>query len=204
MTATVGSEGPAFFAINVIFIRARTGWERRSVASGPNARSGIKVHWGLFCCPEYLISSISTKPSGAEDGSVFAGVSPLTRENCARRFSCPLGHVASRSAREVFMKQGGEQSLVSLVEAMAPGFTVTFQLIVIAEEEIAAAISKTPERAEALQGSFLCLQPSPLIRGVHENFTGLIVGNYWNGWLMERLWMSPPKRKCWPLYPERH
>ena len=66
------------------------------------------------------------------------------------------------------MKKGGEKNLVSLIETMAPGFAATFQLVVIAEEEIAAAISRTPDYEDALNGSFLRLQPSHIFRGLHE------------------------------------
>ena len=66
------------------------------------------------------------------------------------------------------MQKGGEKSLVSLIEQMAPGFAATFHLMVIAEEEIKAAMLKTPGCAEALNGSFLRLQPSRIISGLHD------------------------------------
>ena len=66
------------------------------------------------------------------------------------------------------MKKGGESRLASVVGEMAPGIAVTLHLILIAEEEIAAAMLKAPESAEALNGSFLCLQPSHIIRGLSD------------------------------------
>ena len=66
------------------------------------------------------------------------------------------------------MQRGGEKSLVSVVEEMAPGLAMTFHLILIAEEEIAAAILKAPDSAEALNGSFLRLQPSRIISGLSD------------------------------------
>ena len=66
------------------------------------------------------------------------------------------------------MKKGGEANWASFLEEMAPGIADAFRLILIAEEEITAAILKSPMSAEALNGAFRCLQPSHIFRGLHE------------------------------------